>query len=171
MNKYNVFRIEHKHYSISQHFPTDIFIGAGPYYNACLPFEQRYVSPENWEYLDKLLARNEPSCQGHIPKNLLWKRCSLPASFKSNRPGWAEDPGLRDKIKKPKYFFETPYIFGFDSIQQYNKWSYDEEEREALAKADFHLVNYVVTNRIVGLRQTLIDASTILQRKKEISLV
>jgi len=180
MNNYrHVYRVEHSRIIFNG-------IGIGPYtfFRMTLSDIVSQCSPDitigDIKTCQEYITKYEPYDYQVKPLGLYKSGKTLPASYRWIRPGPREDPLLREYFKKNylkdpenaasemnESWTKEPFVFAFDSVEQFRRWFFCEKELEALAKLGFILKPYKVKSDtvVVGRSQCLCKLSGIYNRK------
>lgn len=153
MNKYKFYRVEHIGLGYDDEYP--VRVNLGPYATLkLLSYNKKLDYMHEYKKLSEYMLKHEP--MNSNPKKKKFANIGLFSTFKDSRPGPREDPYLRDKLSiSTQSMFKNLHVYGFDSIEQLNNWFSDSDERKQLHICDFAIGVYYVSERVVGLRQTV----------------
>lgn len=160
-NRRKFYRVEHSTINYNEEWGFPISIGVGPY---------TYITayPDITKELHKTLFDNEPSSVN--PKKTRLSKIRLFSTFIDIRPVPMEDPYLRDKIGTVSIPMKN-YLYGYDSIEQADKWIFDKNERLVLHTNGFHIGIYYVKDLIIGLRQSVVHKNDMILKIASMSLM
>lgn len=167
MNKVNVFRVDNPMFGL---YIGNV--GIGPYY-----FFGAIAGEEKHKKWGLHCGKHEPGTNIYAKHKIdNFKLKNIPTLPNERRPGPFEDMELRSEMLKHMGGMSKKgrdHFYCFDSIEQFNQWFHDLEERKFLEANYFTLSHYVVKAKelLRGQRQSVFFKEGFLYLKTRYNIV